>query len=928
MKTMKYILRRFFAISVAMTVAGVALTGCINDDLFTPSMPAYAAGDSSLQLFISRVGEPTRAAYNGNDFTKAEKYVKSVDLFFYSSDAVDNTAASHYVRTVPAMNEGEASNTGMLNVSIPKEVLEGLFGEEPTGEHDFKVYAAVNCEETLDKEGLTLGALKSTMAVSESFVNQTLTDENGDLSDFDGFVMFTAAGGGDVVTFDADNNVINGTVTVNKLTSKIDLYVGFGAEGGSAVDFTVKDAEGKDWKVYNYQEVKDDDVFGESVEAFIVNGVKKVRIGGAYNVDTFLGSGADGYLTNNDYFDLWYYDEGSGDDGDEASHMNYAQGFKRSVSDDKATYPYVIQAPFYTYPNEWTTDVLEQHRTYLILKVNWIPTENANVETDLLETYYKIPLNVSTNNIKSNQYYRVKVKVNTLGGEHFGEPVELTDCSYEILDWGAEDFNAKLRDTRYLEVRQTMIDTDGTTYTGLMKNINQIVIPFESSHKVEIKSVEITYIDFTGNDNNGKDDQDAVIYRAGKTTSDISITPTKFTKSYEEMTDNKWQCAYIDDINQRLYVQHFIGHSNDAGDHYSYSTGTASVPDLYIYTPYFITIKLHHADNGFEEKIRTVTIKHYPGIYIDGGVNESFNLEKKNGAGGTTDQLHDMWNPLAHMYFFGFVRINDITRSNKNGLLGGGPGMYNDLRASPFGGLQGMNKAGITFNASESPIMYVITTTQLGEEWNKYHIADPRSNYNNIDLAGDVVLDIEDINVATSWTPVDARHIDKNPTGHTGHRLTYYYPTKEGTTDQEMWTLSPKFRVASSMGAQRNGNEISHEEARKRCASYTEFGYPAGRWRLPTLGEIQFMIALSRKDIIPDLFSDRSNVKYIAAQGVYSFADPDNPLIDNGKGYVRCVYDDWYWDNHLSTLNEMYNDGYVFIWGDRERNNPQDQPFE
>ena len=943
MKTMKYMLKRYlnkyFAILIAMIAAIAALCGCTAEDIDFPSAPAGEG--SSLQLFISHAGIPTRA-YSGEDFTNAEKYVKSVDLFFYPSDVTEDEEASYYVRTVPAMNEGELSNTGLLNVTIPNDVIETLFGQNPTGSHTFKVYAAVNCAETLGKNKITLKSLKNTMAVSESFVNQTLTDENGDLSDFDGFVMFTAGEDGDIVTFDADNNVINGVVTVNKLTSKIDLYVGFGENGGSADGFTVKDAEDKEWKVYNYQEVKDEDVFGDAVEAFIVNGVKKVRIGGAYSGNTFLGSGADGYLAVEDYFDLWYYDEGSGDDGDAASHMNYAQDFKRSNAADKAAYPYVIQAPFYTYPNEWTTDVLEQHRTYLILKVNWIPTANANVEADLLETYYKIPLNVSANNIRSNQYYRVKVKINTLGGEHFGEPVELTDCSYEILDWGTENIDAKLRETRYLEVTQSEVDGDGTVYNSIMYGNDQSTVAFQTSHKIKIKSISIDYYSFADYDEQpNQSNQDRNVLNPGNKKTQSSnnandndrIIIDNFLKPKEELIANKWQCIYVDDAKQTITLQHYIGRSKLNGTHYEPDLGKDD--EEFKFTPYYITIEIEHEDEPTYNK--TITFKHYPPIAMGGTVNTSFNLQGLVG-GSLTKQVYeyDMYNEsLTQMVFFGFVRVNDVTpidnhKDRYEGNLFDNPWIQNarNIKNNAFGGLRGIQKGGIKDGTSDNPIMYVVQVTQLDNETKKYHLKDPRVKYSNTLLTNASMATDDHLQSGSGW--VTGRHIDGEPR----RSLTYYYPTNETMTEDDMYAISPKYRIASSFG--NVDNTVNRETARKRCASYTEYGYPAGRWRLPTLGEIEFVTYLSKKGLIPPLFGGKFlfwnyDVTYWTANGAYKVNNNgDLELQSVTNASVRCIYDDWYWEkkidgtpDHLLTTTEMYNNGDVFIWGDREKQNPQ-----
>ena len=65
--------------------------------------------------------------------------------------------------------------------------------------------------------------------------------------------------------------------------------------------------------------------------------------------------------------------------------------------------------------------------------------------------------------------------------------------------------------------------------------------------------------------------------------------------------------------------------------------------------------------------------------------------------------------------------------------------------------------------------------------------------------------------------------------------------------------IAPVFKIASSWGVVTSGS-INYVQAQKRCASYQENGYPAGRWRIPTEGEIEFIVSLSNMGYIPKLF--------------------------------------------------------------------------
>ena len=113
---------------------------------------------------------------------------------------------------------------------------------------------------------------------------------------------------------------------------------------------------------------------------------------------------------------------------------------------------------------------------------------------------------------------------------------------------------------------------------------------------------------------------------------------------------------------------------------------------------------------------------------------------------------------------------------------------------------------------------------------------------------------------------------------------------------------SPGFKIASSYGMVVNRSEdgnysgITYENAVKRCASYQENGYPAGRWRVPTEAEMEFVIYLSDYGKVPSLFQG----SYYASSGRYlNYENGTYQGYANATsqyGYrVRCVYDTWFW---------------------------------
>lgn len=195
--------------------------------------------------------------------------------------------------------------------------------------------------------------------------------------------------------------------------------------------------------------------------------------------------------------------------------------------------------------------------------------------------------------------------------------------------------------------------------------------------------------------------------------------------------------------------------------------------------------------------------------------------------------------------------------------------------------------------ATKNPNMYVIKASVLPSTSNLI-IGDPRSlepgNLNN-----------------NGWATAPAIE------GGANRKLLNYYRTL--TTSDVKYMVAPKFRTASSHGV--CNSELSYTNAEYRCASYQEDGYPAGRWRIPTLGEVQFMVTLSNEGVIPALYS---SIAYWYAGGIVQNNGGSLTITEgttNRNARVRCVYDEWYWENTGS--NRLPGNDYAFTWGDAVR---------
>ena len=183
---------------------------------------------------------------------------------------------------------------------------------------------------------------------------------------------------------------------------------------------------------------------------------------------------------------------------------------------------------------------------------------------------------------------------------------------------------------------------------------------------------------------------------------------------------------------------------------------------------------------------------------------------------------------------------------------------------------------------NENPNQYTIYVTALGAD-SEFAIGDPRET-SSVDLS----------NYLGDKQDSEGRSLDN------------YRPTREEGADA---IIAPAFKIASSWGVVSTSRNFRYDNAKRRCASYQENGFPAGRWRVPTEAEIQYIVNLSREQKIPELFDGNyyasSGRNYSSDSGSFTSSNNSNPS-------VRCVYDVWYWGEE-KVGDAPYT---TFIWGD------------
>jgi len=560
-------------------------------------------------------------------------------------------------------------------------------------------------------------------------------------------------------------------------------------------------------------------------------------------------------------------------------------------------YPYQMDVPFYTYPNKWEMTPDERHRTSITLRVPWQKQGAQEWRT----FYYQVPV-TDMQMLLPNHSYTVNLKVNMLGSLVPETPVKADELSYQIVDWGKEDIDVNIKDYRYLVVSPTV-------YTANNEEI--ITIPFYTSHTAEISDISMEYNRYAFVNSNGREDTGKVVtFTISKDRIDRSVQGTDSLCTYRVERDPlNGQMQIV--VKHPMMVWNPYNSSGDVVSQTGYTNADASTvasvqnqiayyrpTTIQAYSPYTIKLTVRHKDNKAYQE--SVTITQYPGMYIQadrnpGGEYQTSRYSKTN---------------------YGYAFVNPTQTEYKEWVWDEGWNGHYETRSywsnsSTLGGLLEITSS----SSNKNPNMYVMNITTLHGNPDPYIIGDSRVTFYNNSLSGNNSISAPTINgdADESWS-VEANAL--YPVGSTTkRRLSYYLPTNE--SDDFQWVIAPKFRVASSYAEM---SSVSRENARRRCASYQERGFPAGRWRMPTYAEFKYIVWLAANNMIPPLFNKGDySTGYWTAQGPYRIKD-DGTLekTDATTSWVRPIYDEWYWENEEDyQLTPDADGGYVFTWGDR-----------
>lgn len=522
--------------------------------------------------------------------------------------------------------------------------------------------------------------------------------------------------------------------------------------------------------------------------------------------------------------------------------------------------------PTYMYPQRWTYGSTEapDAEPYLKLVVPWVRKGTTSQQ----QYYYKIFIpedqrDEFRRSFQRNNWYHIKVDVGILGTETDDDAVTIPGSCF-VLDWQNKDFvmkTAEIGKARYLSVQDTVYN---------LYNISAPTpLPYVSSHPVTIQNISATR-PYYGTEGNGKK-----LFNGAAT-----VRVRKDGTKYLEYDGTSW----LKDTASVIIFTHPL--NND------YTT------ESFDSSPYTVEFDLWHTDDPDHTYSCHQKVIQYPGIYIETTPNKDPLATQDDAETGQVKGKPAHW---------GYTWVNgmQLTLAQANAKWAG----KTDTEITNW---KTSNTWLVVYYNTGGRDMVKITVTVLPQEENpnkepEFIIGDPRvKDKDNLETI------ISKYGSECGSKFATAPYIDGG-----SYSLRWYYPTDESKRTVNM--IAPAFRISSKhSGTEYDGTGF--EQAKLRCASFQENGFPAGRWRLPTKAEIKFASQLSANGVFEWQFKGN----YWSAQGGVNVDTGTKQVKDVTltKGLIRCVYDSWYWGDERigdDDTDEGRAKLNTFVWADKER---------
>ena len=503
--------------------------------------------------------------------------------------------------------------------------------------------------------------------------------------------------------------------------------------------------------------------------------------------------------------------------------------------------------PFYSYPFSWKET--DTHVPTFIIAVPWSklnPGTGSDTYGTPEITYYQVHPNMLTGKLQSNYFYRMYMKIETVGSTDNTTPVDITPSGYRIQPWGEVKVNTHKDVTGDL-YRYTYLVVDPTSV--VLNNTSTTTLHYTSSSALT-KDTKITKVEYNSYETPGQ------VTHHTLTADDLA-----------KLTTNRYELDYTSTPGQIRFT-----HNVDDG---TYAAKT-------------ITIQVAN-DDGLSE---LVTITQYPAIYMHTFVGDNAFVDGY--FSHVADPASSIGDAISNRYSSGYY--NSVNYGNISTSGGSYYTYYQNTQnvTVPYGSMVkalAQTSGGIVNNSITEITVTSFNSNNGFYEANGtkyyYQIGDPRTNanYSSSDLQPYLTKQEYDNYYRVYWLTLTSW-------GDNAAKIKKASNTKT--------IIAPQFFVSSGWNS---STSVTFANAQKRAATYQEAGYSAGRWRLPTEAEIMFITARQREGVIPVLFAMDSSSNYWASSGRLYRNGQFYDASSNAQGYMRFVYDTWYWGATAGDVN-------------------------
>ena len=748
-----------------------------------------------------------------------ENLVESVDCFFYTNGGTGSNAVfSALGRGADAVAEGD-STVYKVKVFFTDADAIKMFGNKNSG--TCELYVICNAPLSYDMAHSSVAELKE-LVVENDFTAQTI--QRNFVMSADEIATVTLTTDGD------DNRTASGRIKVSRAAAKIQFFL--------LIPDEFEDESHQMWEP----------VLDAGIGISLSNAVKKGKVDGDYTVQA-------------------------------ADYVNYgSRAITELAAGDRIAgheqYKYT-HVPFYSYPCAWSD--LSDYATTIVFRIPW----RIVGETNYQWKKYQLSPNISTLDLKRNQYYRTFVNVQSLGGADKESLVIVPDCDYEIIPWMNESTSGG---------GQGVVPGELITYKYLVMDHPEQVINNEETvyftyvSSSPIASVQITTIQYYVNTN-------ANPLQTQNVNRTITAGSQTISTNAGDITVDKSNPGYVkfyhslENVDSSVTINAVI--TNEDG-----CTQNVQV----VQNPSIQLIRETGAGNVFVNGWFARMTSVPPGT---GWTNNNYRYtDNTTGASGTFyhNGYNRLWSGTNYRISSGTTTINGHTCGSYGIVLGRVNNLDSSIDKSFYTTLITVS----SFNSSND--FYTANNEDI-----HYRIGDPRVP------ASDVY------NGANAWT-------------NESNFYAYVYHNNSPTEVAGSWEEPGSILIATQVAADQsiiapmllvssalNANEtLTFPNVVKRGATYQEAGYPAGRWRLPTEAEIAFIVARQKEGVIPTLYATNSD--YWAGSGrlvnIPSAANASitfsNPASASTTQSCRYVYDLWYWGEDPSTTNQYHPNGHLY----------------